>query len=194
MDNKRPFQAREGHWQTPANKVCRVPPSAVPSMCYEPLYTSSNATSSLRCFHRSLCTATVQQPYSNTATALHPIDQRKRVLIAMQHCNPSGSVPWSHTYVRCMEATQDHPFSLDCSREEERWLTPDANESWVLSWIYRTFSSNPTITQVSLLQRYISSMRLILLAPIAIEMSRKPSRLPSPAVFRRTEAPEIIPV
>src|SRR5690348_4272549 len=27
-DRKGPFQAREGHGQTPANKACRVPPSA----------------------------------------------------------------------------------------------------------------------------------------------------------------------
>jgi hypothetical protein len=38
----------------------------------------------------------------------------------MQHCNPSGSVLWSHTYVRRIEATQAHPFSLDCLWEEDR--------------------------------------------------------------------------
>jgi hypothetical protein len=29
MDNTGSYQAREGHWQTPANKACRVPPSAL---------------------------------------------------------------------------------------------------------------------------------------------------------------------
>jgi hypothetical protein len=34
--------------------------------------------------------------------------------------------------MRQMAATQDHPFSLECSCEEERWQTSASNESQVL--------------------------------------------------------------
>ena len=56
----------------------------------------------------------VQQPYSNAATTLHPIEQQKKVRVAMQNRNPGESDLWPHIYTRCMEATQDRPFSLDC--------------------------------------------------------------------------------
>ena len=86
MDRLGPFQAQEGHRRTPADKACRVPPSAVPSIYYEPLYTSSKAKGYLRCFMLYLC----------TATAFQPLSQRSKVDAEMQNRNrenaPKGPI------------------------------------------------------------------------------------------------------
>ena len=61
----------------------RVPPSAVPNILREPLSTSSKATSGLRCFHRALCTATVQQRgYTNV---WQPFDESKNSKCSARH-------------------------------------------------------------------------------------------------------------
>src|SRR5215471_7948876 len=69
----------------------------------------------------------VQQPYSNAAIALYPIDQRKKVPGAMQHRNPGESLLWSQPNARRMAATQDHPTFSDYLCEEEQWRIPANN-------------------------------------------------------------------
>ena len=72
--------------RTVVYKGCRVPPSAVPSIYYEPLQNSSKARSGLWRFYFHLCTATVQQPNY----------QRSKGDAAMQNRNraksPKGSM------------------------------------------------------------------------------------------------------
>lgn len=105
-----------GRPRTTMDSRCRIPPSAVPSIYYEPLQNSSKATSCLRCFHRTLCTATLPQH-------CNPLISGRRYMAPCRTAT-ERKLQRSHTYVRCMEATQDHPFSLDCLCEEDRWHTP----------------------------------------------------------------------
>jgi hypothetical protein len=60
------FPAQKGQGRTPANKVCRVPPSAVPSFYFEPYHYSCDATSCLSFLSYHLCTATVPQQQQST--------------------------------------------------------------------------------------------------------------------------------
>ena len=64
----------------------------------------------------------------------------------MQNRNLAAAPKVTHLYAVHGSNTRS-PFSLECACEEDRWHA-SLYESRVLSWIYRTCSSNPTTTHV----------------------------------------------
>jgi hypothetical protein len=101
----------------------------MPSFYFEPRHNSSNASRGLRRLHCSLCTATVQQRLQQH---YNPLISGTRYLLKCRTAT-ERKLQMAHYYMRRMEETKDHPFSLDFLCEEERWRTPANNESRVLS-------------------------------------------------------------
>ena len=62
--------------------------------------------------------------YSNAATALQPIVISGRRYLLSCRTATKRKLQRPHFYKRRIAATKDHPFSLDCSCDEERWRTP----------------------------------------------------------------------
>ena len=84
-----------------------------PTFFFEPRHTSSKDTSCLRCFHRSLCTATLQQHCTPLTTGRTYLVPCRTAALANDSCGLSPI---------CSEwKKQKIPFSLDCLCQAERW-------------------------------------------------------------------------